>query len=373
MELTQEQINELKSLNRIHVSWRDYALMLVNSTGNNGGLRDIWHEKINTSYEHWMFKSGSISEGNVAGLEILSELPDEFTQSLVDDSYGPDGPFSWYKLDRLAGSKRINVHVGNYPQESLSNEANLCVKYLLEHWDDIVLEHVDDENGEYVNGMTGEEIWGISTTLKKIWNLAQMSGGQCVLPDEVLTYLLERPVDDKLHCSFVQVCFDVFTNGIPSDLYGKYWRSEKIEGFPLNCSSDLNKNLNTLLNTIDWDPSSENFDMNARNGIINGVLNGYKCELPLDEQKENVRKFCDVMLKEDVAMSPCWKKIAICVLKNDVSFKYAGFGATWRERQAREEAIAAFSTKQDEKEKAKANAMAMAKKIEEERKKDNNF
>ena len=102
---------------------------------------------------------------------------------------------------------------------------------------------------------------------------------------------------------------------------------------------------------------------------IKAGLDAYESTLPFEQQLETMLNFVrNGMLREDVAYCCCWKKIAICVLKGDSQFKYAGFGATMRERIAREEAMAAFSVNQAEKEQAKKNAQAMAKEIEERRK-----
>lgn len=300
--LTADDISLLKELQVIHTTWKDYTLLLLNSTPDP--LRSIWREKVVTSLSHWNFNAGSISEGNLIGTEVLTVLPSEFTQMVVDDSFEPDG---WYKMTRLAGSKRMKVFLGHYPQESISNEANLCIKYIIKHWD------------KYSHLIFDTPM------LKRMWDLAQHSGGKCILPDEILTYILEKPVNDSKYGGWIDVAYDVFTNGIPSDKYKEYWKNDKIEGFPLDVDEDI------------------------------------------EVQKKNFLNLCDIILKEDVSMSPCWKKIAICILKNDVSFKYAGFGSTLRERQAREEAIAAFSTKQEEKEKAKIEAQRLADKIAKER------
>lgn len=344
-----ELTREIKDLNNIHFSWRDYALMLLNSTTDP--LRSIWHEKVCTSYAHWTTGMGSISEGNLTGLEILSEIPNDLTIKITDDKYDAEGDFSWYKCGRLSGSKRMNVHIGNYPQESLSAEACNCIKYFITNWDEC--------------GYLFKEV----PILNKMWKLAQMSNGKCVTPDEVLTYILERPVDDKKHGIFIDVCCDIFTNGLPSQKYKKYWKSEEIENFPLNGTiSDTTLSFKDIV----YDPSDEKFNNETKNSNLDKLFNSYEPNIPLEEQKKNMISLCDIFLKEDVSYSPCWKKICICVLKNDVSFKYAGFGATLRERLAREDAMAAFSSKKEEKEKAKEKAKRLAEEIEKEHDKGGN-
>lgn len=348
MQITDEQLLELKSLGNIHITWKDYALMLINSTGNNGGLRDIWREKIMTSYVHWNQKDGSISEVNVNGLEVLSELPSEFTESVVDDHYELDGQFSWRKLGRLSGSKRMKVFIGKYPQESISNEAYLCVKHILQHWDEE--SHMIFE----------------SPLLTKIWKLAQMSNGQCITEDEVRTYLLERPIDDRRHGAWIAAAVDVLLNGKPSEKYAEYWKTQPVEGFPLNAANK--DECLKVLSSMTFNPADPNYSMDALYDALYLFFDIYQCDLPIEQQRMNMDQICrDKILKEDINMSPCWKKIAVCVLKNDVSFKYAGFGATSRERLAREEAVAAFDTSQTEKEKAKEEALRLAEQIRKEK------
>jgi hypothetical protein len=340
-QLTAEQMSELNELDRIHITWRDYALMLVNSTGNNGGLRDIWHEKILTSFEHWNCKDGSISEVNINGLEVLTELPSDFTKSVVDDHYERDGEHSWKKLERLAGSKRMKVHVGKYPQESLSNEAYLCLKVVMQ----------DMGNLEWM-------VWQ-SPLLTRMWKLAQMTDGAVVTQDEMLTYILERHVDDTKYGSWIPCAVEIALKGPPSKKYEKYWKTAQIEGFPLHAENQ--QECLDILSEIVWDPSDQRYSLENVWNALERLFDVYRCSLSMQEQIKNMDFMCQQrVLREDVSYSPCWKKIAICVLKNDVSFKFCGFGATLRERQAREEAIAAFDTKQEEREKAKAEALRIA-------------
>lgn len=315
MEITQDLINEINELNHIHTSWRDYALLLLNSTPDP--LRSIWREKVATSVSHWEFGVGSISEGNIAGVEILTVLPNDFTEMVVDDHF-TEG--TWNKENRLAGSKRMKMFLGRYPQESIANEARLCLEYIVNNY---------EEYGHLIQN---------TPLLKRMWDLAQKSQGNAILPDEVLTYLLEKPLDDSKYGVWMDVAEDIFENGIPSEKYKEYWKSGKIEGYPLSLEVD------------DTYMSAETNE-----------------EIPLDLQKKYFKDLIEKFLKEDVSMSPCWKKIAICILKNDVSFKYAGFSSTYKERLAREEAIAAFSTKQEEKEKAIAEAERLSKQMKKEK------
>lgn len=286
-------INEIKDLNNIHTTWRDYALMLLNSTPNP--LRGIWREKLVTSIIHAEFVYNSVFESHMAGIEIMSELPNDFTDMVVDDHYEWG---SWKSNGRLVGSKRKQICIGHYPQESIDNEALKCLKYIIKHFD------------KY-----GYLIFK-SEHLKRIWDFSQRSNGNCVYPDEVLTYNLERELKETF--AWIEVAEDIFENGIPSDKFKRYYFSEKIEGFPFKTNPDIKI------------------------------------------QKKNFLSVVSKILKEDILSCPSWKKICICILKNDISFKYAGFGISLKERQVREEAIAAFSINQKEREKAKIEAEKLA-------------
>ncbi len=414
--ITSEDVELLKELGVIHTTWRDYTLMMLNSTAEP--LRSIWREKICTSVTHWSFNKGSISEGNVAGTEVLSLLPDALTEKVCDDIFHYN---SWKKLTRLNGSKRLNVFLGHYPQESLSNEAALCLKYIVNHWNeeiDFPLTGSMIPEDRWDNVKKYSDIIKYTDVLNKMFKLACMTDGKCLLPDEILTYILERPVNDNKFGGWIDVNVNIFSNGIPSDKFKKEWKSDKIEGFPLNCANEkIKENCLSILSTIYWDPKSDNYMLEDKEEKLNEFFDMYEPDFDIFGGKENkqaepegidksnnsnsthydnkqaepegkenkvenklksqkqaknddflgkIDKLVGVMFKEDVSMSPCWKKIAICILKNDVSMKYAGFGSTYKERIAREEALAAFSTKQSEKEQAEKNAKALAAKIEKE-------
>ena len=394
--LTKEDAALIKKLGTIHTTWRDYTLMMLNSTADP--LRSIWREKVVTSITHWSFNKGSISEGNVIGTEVLSVLPNELTYYVTDDAFEIG---AWKKLGRLSGSKRMNVFLGHYPQESLSNEANLCLKFIIDNWD----RNISDDmiiTEEKWQGKKYSDIIYETPYLNAIFELALKTGGKCLTEDEILTYILEKPIYDSFYGDWIRVNEDIFANGIPSDKYKDYWKNDKIEGYPL-----AYKKGETLENAIGVDSNDEEIirgdgigvdnaegGMNQEEYNVDGSMKhpdthfkniatgtrdtvwikrelnrqGTYDEIEMSES-EKVSAFnslVDIILKESIAYSPCWKKIAICILKNDVSMKYAGFSATYKERLAREEAMAAFATKQEDKEKAKANAEALAKKIEKE-------
>ena len=269
-------ISRIKVLDNIHTTWRDYALLLVNST--NGPLRQNWRGKIVTMMIHSQFFFNSVFESHLIGLQILSELPNWLTKKVVDDvwEYG-----KWEFNERCVGSKRPKIRLGHLPQDSLDNEALMCMEWILDHWN----EHKD--------------IIFNSKLLSSIWQLAQDSGGKCLYPDEVLTYQLDKKIGD-LPGAWIDVCRDVFTNGIPSQTYKKYWYSTAIPGFPLAA------------------PATE------------------------AEAIENMRTLLQKALKEDTQSCASWKRACICVLKNDVSWKYAGFATSSNDRLTIVECLKAF-------------------------------
>lgn len=273
-------LKEINELNFIHTSWRDYALIMLNSTTDP--LRSIWREKVCTSIIHASFGYNIICENSLAGLEIMSSLPEWFTKKICDDAWSFD---SWSKSIRISGSKKMKVKLGHYPQETISNEALLCIQYILNNFD------------QYSYLLFKNNL------LKNIWEFSQKSGGKCLYPDEVLTYNLERNLDIKKNLNWITACDDIFTNGIPSDKFKKYYFSDKIQGYPLQTNPDINI------------------------------------------QKENFLNVCGKILKEDMLGQPSWKRICICILKNDVTFKYAGFSRTYKERLAREQALQTFNKK----------------------------
>lgn len=304
----EELIEKAKKLNKIHMSWKDYALFLLNTADPES--RENWRAKFVTSMTHWQFNTGSISESNIIGLEVLSSLPSDFTQEVCDDSWERG---EWYRDKRLAGSKRQVVCLGHYPQESLSNEANMCIRAILSDWD-------------RYNHMIFE-----SDYISRMWEFSQKSGGLCVTQDEILTYTLEKETNERIPAYWVDVAEDVLKNGVEDYKYKKEYRTKKLEGYPLAEGSGYK-----------W--------ISTENGQ----------ELTLDQMKDNFERMCDIILKEDISYSPSYKKLAITILKNDKTGTYMGFQPTLKERRARQEAMAAFAVQ----EKDKAKAIQEIKKIE---------
>ena len=138
----------------------------------------------------------------------------------------------------------------------------------------------------------------------------------------------------------------MYANGIPSDKYKDSWRSGKLEQFPVS-TYVLNEN---VLNEDEW---------------------WFAFEQSLEDQKQNLESVMDILLKEDLSNSPCWKRFAVVILKMDISGKYAGFAPTLKERKMREEAMAAFSVDQKERQKAVEEAKMIEKRIQREKEKSN--
>lgn len=326
VEITEELLKEVAEMNNQHQTWRDYTLFLLNTSDEP--QRSGWRDKFITSMIHWIFNEGSVGEGLIAGVEIMSELPDWLTMKVVDDSWNYD---QWYRNGRLPGSKKQKVLLGHYAQESHMVEAHKCIKYILNNWNEI-----NPETGKPINHLIKD-----SEYLLKIWHFAQKSGGNMLLPDELLTYTLEKEVNELDKAYWTDVASDVFENGIPSNKYKDSWRNGKMEQFPV-ASYAFNE---VALDGENWWTAFE---------------------LDLESQKENVNSVLEVMLKEDLSNSPCWKRFAVVILKMDISGKYAGFAPTLKERKMREEALAVFSSDEKERQKAVEESRLLEKRIQRE-------
>ena len=111
----------------------------------------------------------------------MSELPDYLTQKVVDDAWNYN---EWYRNGRLPGSKKQKVLLGHYAQEAHMVEAHKCLSYILDNWSEI-----NPETGKPINHLIKD-----SKYLMKMWDFAQKSGGNMILPDELLTYTLKKEV-----------------------------------------------------------------------------------------------------------------------------------------------------------------------------------
>ena len=275
--INENTLNEINNLNKIHTTWRDYALMLLNSS--NKILRNNWRKKLITMIIHSEFYFNSFFETHLIGLSILKELPNDFTRMIVDD-YWDNG----YEIrKRSPASKRIKIKLGHLPQDSIDNEAICCLNFILDNW-------------EKYNHLIFE-----SEYLTKIWNFSQKSKGKCLFADEILTYQLEKDIDNSKDY-WIKVCNDIFTNGLPSNKFKKYYFSNK----------------------IDW------------------YLNNTSIPEDIEDQKYYFSLVYNKILKEDIQSCPSWKKVCICILKNDITWKYAGFQPTYKERMSREECLQAY-------------------------------
>lgn len=326
VEITKELLEEVQALNVQHQTWRDYTLFLLNTSDEP--QRSGWRDKFITSMIHWIFNTGSVNESLIAGIEIMSELPDYLTQKVVDDAWNYN---EWYRDGRLPGSKKQKVLLGHYAQEAHMVEAHKCLTYILNNWDEI-----NPETGKPINHLIKD-----SEYLMKMWDFAQKSGGNMLLPDELLTYTLEKEVKETDPAYWTDVAADVFKNGIPSDKYKDSWRSSKMEQFPV-AGYDFSE---ALFGENEW-------------------WKAYSSSL--EEQKANFTGVIDIMLKEDLSNCPCWKRFAVVILKMDISGKYAGFAPTLKERKMREEALAVYSSNEKDRNKAIEEARLLEQRIKKE-------
>ena len=129
-ESVKQEIKYLKSLNHIHTTWKDYCLYMLNTT--NEPIRSIWREKMITSIQSWKFGTGSVPDPTIDALEILSDLPSEFTLKVTDDAWERE---DWKTFGRLPISGKHVLSIAKYPQESLEKEALDCVKEVVKNKD----------------------------------------------------------------------------------------------------------------------------------------------------------------------------------------------------------------------------------------------
>ena len=147
---------------------------MLNTSGEP--MRSSGREKTVTSIFHWTYGCGAIGEGQLIALEVRSDLPDDYTESLVDDHWDWG---AWHKIARIKRSKQMKVQLGHYPQETITNEAWICIQDIL-----------------------CRKAWSMireTPALKALWNYAQRTGGKTVAPDELLAVLLEEnSIDDGI-------------------------------------------------------------------------------------------------------------------------------------------------------------------------------
>lgn len=278
-----EIIKEMHSLNDISYTWKDYVLLLLNSTPDP--LRRNWREKIMSSLISCEFKNISISEGNLAGWELLIELPEWLTIRVNGEDWK-----NINKIRRLSGSKKMSVNLMRLPLEPLSYQAFKCCEYLIDNFEVEIHER-----------KTGKDIIEEIPLLNRIWDFSYHSKGDCLYPDEVLTYTLDKDLDIKKSGEWITASEDVFANGRPSNRFDKYWVSDKVEWFP-----------NTKVKT---DKIRKAYFLNV----------------------------CKIMFKEDILEQPSWKRFAIAILKNDIFMVYCGFSRPWYVYEERESSINQFN------------------------------
>lgn len=126
--IAEEDLNEITELNRVHVTWRDYCLYMLNTTSEP--LRSSWREKMITSILSWKYGEGSSEPSTVEALEILSDIDPKIVKEVTDDE--------WSKSDFHVGgtlpiSGKVCFSISHYPQESLEKECADVLKYLIDN------------------------------------------------------------------------------------------------------------------------------------------------------------------------------------------------------------------------------------------------
>lgn len=111
----------------IDTTWKDYALYMLNTTKDP--LRTIWQEKMVTSILSWKYSAGSVNQSTIDALSVMTELPDGFTDYMINDHWDKT---LWNTFGKLAVSKKIVLALEHYPEESLEKEAQVCLLKLLD-------------------------------------------------------------------------------------------------------------------------------------------------------------------------------------------------------------------------------------------------
>lgn len=336
-------MKEVAEMNLQRISWRDYALNLLNTAAEPA--RSNWREKLVTSIIHWSYgKGGSFNEGNLEGLEVLTELPSGLTEEIVDDSYERG---TWYFNGRLAGSKKRKMLLGHYSQQSLAKEGNIMWEWMMNNW---------------FEEWEGKPIWKIvqdSDHLRKTFEFAQRSGGEVLFNDEILTYVLEKDAHEERPAFWTNVSDDVFTNGIPSDKYKNDYKTIMPEQYPVE-SYFIEESFE---GDFWWNKFLRPEERSSNPEITE----------PMKRLFKNVQDVADKYMKEDLSNSPSWKRMVVVILQNDIDGKYMGFSKSSVAELSRAEAMAAFSKNEKEADQAKASIGILKKKVEKEESEADDF
>ena len=139
MLLDQKELNSIdrvhiEKLNTIKVSWKDYCLYMLNTSLEPA--RSNWQNKMISDILKLRFQGSSCPLSTKDALQILTELPDEYTLPIIDEVWHEE---DWKVYNSNLRSKKDIITVIRYPQESLEAEAFACISKICKDKDTEVL------------------------------------------------------------------------------------------------------------------------------------------------------------------------------------------------------------------------------------------
>ena len=130
-KFSDEDKEEIRKLNNIHITWKDYCLYMLNTSLEPA--KSNWRNKMITDILKLRFQAVVCPLSTKDALQILTELPDDFTNELNDDIWHEN---DWRFFGSHRRSKKDLIAIVRYPQESLEQETLNCIKYICEKKDE---------------------------------------------------------------------------------------------------------------------------------------------------------------------------------------------------------------------------------------------
>lgn len=136
LEAIEKEDKNCKELNNIHFTWKDYTLYLLNNSDKEA--RENWQEKMVTDILKHRFQGVSSTLSAYHALKIMSELPQDYVKSIVDQVFEENIDWKYYTTH--SKSKQPIISFLTYPMESVEK---MC--------QDIILDIVSKEDIKMLN------------------------------------------------------------------------------------------------------------------------------------------------------------------------------------------------------------------------------
>ena len=266
-------------------------------------IRENWQKKIETSIRHWSHTGSAVQEKIRDAFLVLSD-----TKNMKFSQYKE--PYTkglwWDQVGNADISRMPIIKVFKYPEDSAENQARFYIEKLIEGLKSDKKEMKEEALKEiYDNNTLRTILFGENGTMENITNLPKS------------LYYIVHPwtsLEDLVN--------------IPS---GKECRMRIL-------GADGVKDINRVRDSCNMEE------------LIKALENGSR------------RYF-----RDDVKNSCSWKRVTIMCLRNDVNGTYMGFSPSTEMRMLREQGMAAFSAKKEEKEKALKKYEALKAKLAKEK------